>query len=65
LGSEDFKKELLAASSQRVGPNNYGTERRELEPQRAERIIAEEMYGYSGAKQTCAAELKAIRERAP
>jgi len=43
LGSEEFRQELLAAASQRVGLNNYGAERRETSAAKAERIIDEEL----------------------
>ncbi len=43
LGSEEFRKELLAAASERVGPNHYGAERLESGQQKAERIVGEEL----------------------
>ena len=42
LGSEEFRKELLAMATEKVGLNHYGADRRETEEQKAERIICEE-----------------------
>lgn len=41
VGSTEFRKELLAQVSGRLGPNHFGQERRESAEQRAERIILE------------------------
>ena len=43
LGNEEFRRELLAAAVERVGPNHYGSERRESGEQKAQRIVLEEM----------------------
>ena len=43
LGSEDFRKELLAAAVERVGASHYGSERQESGEQKAERTVMEEM----------------------
>jgi putative transposase len=43
LGSEEFRRELLAAMVGRVGPNHYGAERQETGLQKAERIVKEEL----------------------
>ena len=43
LGSEEFRRELLAAAGERVGPNHYGAQRRETDEQKAERILHEEL----------------------
>jgi len=43
LGSDEFRRELLAAAQERVGPNHYGAERRETGVQKAERIVNEEL----------------------
>ena len=43
LGSEEFRKELLAAAVERVGASHYGSERHETGEQKAERIVMEEM----------------------
>ena len=43
LGSEDFRKELLAAVVERVGASHYGSERQESGEQKAERAAMEEM----------------------
>jgi hypothetical protein len=42
LGSEEFRKELLASAVERVGPNHYGKERQETGEQKAQRILDEE-----------------------
>ena len=41
LGSEDFRKELLAAASERVGPQHYGADRHESAEAKAKGIVAE------------------------
>ena len=41
LGSEAFRAELLAAATERIGPMNYGAERREVEEAKAQRLLAE------------------------
>ncbi len=41
LGSEQFRQELLAAASERIGLSHYGCTRYETGVQKAERIIAE------------------------
>ena len=43
LGSEEFRQELLAAAAQRMGATNYGTERRETEEAKAQRLVGGEM----------------------
>ena len=43
IGSEEFRKELLAAAVERIGANHYGHERQETLQERAERIIEEEI----------------------
>jgi len=43
LGSEEFRRELLAAAAQRVGASHYGAQRRESGEQRAERLVREEL----------------------
>ena len=42
VGSDEFRKELLAAAVQRVGPSYYGKSRQESNEEKAERIIAGE-----------------------
>ncbi|MBU6402872.1 MAG: transposase [Verrucomicrobia bacterium] len=39
IGSEAFRKELLAAAGERVGRNHYGAERRESGQEMAERLV--------------------------
>jgi len=43
LGSEAFRRELLAAVEGQVGANHYGAERQETGEQKAERIVREEL----------------------
>jgi len=43
LGSEQFRKELLEAAAERVGPSHYGAERSEAGEQKAQRIVSEEL----------------------
>lgn len=42
LGSDEFRRQLLASAVERVGPNHYGADRREAAEERGKRIIAEE-----------------------
>ena len=39
LGSEEFRKELLAATTERVGRSHYGSERQEAGEDKAERLV--------------------------
>ncbi|PWU17326.1 MAG: transposase [Verrucomicrobia bacterium] len=41
FGAEEFRQELLAQVRDRIGPNHFGQERRELAEERARRIITE------------------------
>src|SRR6185436_12193977 len=43
LGSQEFRRELLAAATQRIGPNHYGTQRQETALEKAEGIVKEEL----------------------
>ena len=43
LGSEDFRRELLAAAAGAIGPNHYGAERFETGREKANRMIAQEL----------------------
>jgi hypothetical protein len=43
LGSEAFRRELLAQMSERVGPEHYGAEIRESAQQKAERLVQQEL----------------------
>jgi hypothetical protein len=43
LGSQEFRQELLAAAAERIGATNYGTERRETEETKAQRLVRGEM----------------------
>ena len=39
LGAEEFRKELLAAATERVGVSHYGAERQETDLAKAQRIV--------------------------
>ena len=41
LGSAEFRQELLASAVERVGPNQYGCDRRETGDQKAELFVKE------------------------
>ncbi|MEO8426332.1 MAG: transposase [Verrucomicrobiota bacterium] len=43
LGSEEFRKELIAAAAERVGPSHYSAHRHETQQDKAERIVREEL----------------------
>jgi putative transposase len=43
LGDTRFRKELLAQMGERLGPEHYGSERRETQEESAERVVAEEL----------------------
>jgi REP element-mobilizing transposase RayT len=43
LGSEEFRRELLAGVEGQVGAHHYGAERQETGAQKAERIVREEL----------------------
>jgi REP element-mobilizing transposase RayT len=43
LGDKEFRKELLAQMSERVGESHYGEERQESGEEKAERIVEEEL----------------------
>jgi putative transposase len=43
LGSEEFRREMLAAAAERVGPSHYGSDRQEAAEQKAQRLVQEEL----------------------
>ena len=43
VGREEFRQELLDAAGKHLGSNNYGSERRETDQQKAERIVLERL----------------------
>ena len=43
LGSEEFRQELLAAASERIGPSHFGAQRQETAVQKAERLLKAEL----------------------
>jgi hypothetical protein len=58
VGSEEFRRELLAMASERVGLNNCGAEPQPSDGQRAERIVRDEI----GKLGWVAADLKTHRK---
>ena len=50
LGSEEFRKELLARMRTPVGRSHYGAELRESDEQKAHGLIAEELKGMKSSK---------------
>jgi hypothetical protein len=43
LGSEEFRKELLAAAIEKVGANHYGSDRRQTDEQKAQALVKSEL----------------------
>lgn len=43
LGTEQFRKELLAAVTERIGPSHFGEQRQETAEQKAERLLTAEL----------------------
>jgi putative transposase len=43
LGSEEFRRELLAAAVEKVGPSHYGLDRQETGEEKAQRLVQEEL----------------------
>jgi putative transposase len=43
VGSQEFRQELLAFAAGRLGPTHYGSERREAQEDKANRLLREEM----------------------
>jgi REP element-mobilizing transposase RayT len=43
LGTEQFRKELLAAVTERIGPSHFGEQRQETAEQKAERLLKAEL----------------------
>ena len=43
LGTEEFRKELLAQMDERIGEHHYGEERAQSELEKAERIVQESL----------------------
>ena len=43
LGSEEFRKELIAAAAERVGPRHYSANRQETQRDKAQRIVRKEL----------------------
>lgn len=58
LGSEEFRRELVVAAQERVGPNHYAEHRREAQEQRAERIVSEELRRHGRKEKEAASSLK-------
>jgi REP-associated tyrosine transposase len=58
LGSEAFRKELLAQMSQKRGAEHYGAEIRESAQEKAERIVSEELRALGWEEQDLSKHLK-------
>ena len=43
LGSKEFRQELLATASERIGPSHFGAQRQETAVQKAERLLKAEL----------------------
>ena len=63
VGSEAFRKELLAAASGRAGPNHYGAAKRESDLAKAERLVAGRAGGTGLAEEDLARRLKGDKEK--
>jgi len=63
LGEKEFKKELLAQMSERLGREHYGEERRESQAEKAERIIGEELRRRRWTEATLATRAKCDPEK--
>jgi hypothetical protein len=62
-GNGYLRKELLAAATERVGPNHYGAERWESGQEKAERIVGEELKRLGWEEGELARRAKATRGR--
>jgi len=58
LGSEAFRKELLAQMAERIGENHYGEERAQSETERAERVVQDGLKGLRWKEADLAARAK-------
>ena len=43
LGTDQFRQELLAAATERIGPNHFGEQRQETAEQKAEQLLKAEL----------------------
>lgn len=50
LGSEAFRRELLAAVAGQVGPSHYGAQRQETAVEKAERLLKDELGDWAGGR---------------
>jgi hypothetical protein len=58
LGSEEFRKELLAQMTEKAGPEHFGQEIHESAANKAERIVTHELKRLGWKEKTLAKELK-------
>jgi REP element-mobilizing transposase RayT len=63
LGSEEFRRELLAQMSEKAGPEHFGQEIRESAQDKAERIIAQELRRLRWTESTLAQKRKGHPEK--
>ncbi len=63
LGSEQFRAELLAAATERMGPTNYGAERQEAEEAQAQRWVRQELERLGWQEDALQQEPKGAKEK--
>jgi putative transposase len=63
LGSEEFRAELLAAASERVGASHYGAERQAAGGVRAERLVRAGLQALGWTEKVLSNDPKEIKER--
>jgi hypothetical protein len=63
LGEKEFRKELLALVSEKRGMHHYGTELREGEKEKAERLVKEELGRRRWAEEELARKPKTDRQK--
>ena len=63
LGGQAFKEELLAQMSGRMGPEHYGSERRESQEEQAEAVVRQELQKRRWREATLAARRKGDVEK--
>jgi putative transposase len=63
IGSEEFRKELLAQMSQKAGPEHFGREIRESAEEKAQRIIAEALKRLNWKEETLAQKRKGDKDK--
>ena len=63
FGERALKKELLGQMSERLGPEHYGEERQELQGEKAERVVGEELRRRRWTEATLGERKKGDREK--